>query len=738
MKKQSKKIVKINNTNIKRVKTIGLTLFILMLLLILRIAFLQFVEGNSLSRQASSRQTSTITITPSRGVIYDSQGKVLAISADVDSVSINPTKLKYDDDSEVKLEFVAQSFSDIFGLEYSEVLDKLNTATASFTIASKVENDKISSLRDWMKENKIHSGINIESSVKRYYPYNNLASHVIGFTGTDNNGLFGLENSLDSILAGTVGKVTTITDAINAEIPNQQQTSIAAHNGSDIYLTIDVNVQSIAEKYLSQAVVDNIADYGTVIIMQPATGNVLAMANYPDYNLNTPFTPTNANILGSWDNYTPQEQTNYLYDMWRNKAVQNTYEPGSTFKIITSAVGLEEGIVDEKTPDVFYCGGSEVVDNISIDCWRYTNPHRGESLKQALANSCNPAFIQLGLKIGAPTLYKYYEAFGLLSNTNSDFYGEANSIFYNPNSIKKFELATMAFGQGINITPLQLITAASAISNEGILMQPRIIDKIVDTDTGAITTPSPVKVRQVISKETSGEVIDMLDYAVSDGTGKYADVKGYSIGGKSGTSENLGKGDGTYVASFIGFSPTVNTQVVVLVALYNPQGKSFQGGDIAAPVVGQILSEILPYIGVASTSNSSITYETSTMPNLENKTIFEATELLKSLGFIVHVDESVQDTDLVSSQMPRKGAHLLENANVFIYTENSNVTTSVTVPNFKGMTVDEAINAASEANLNIALDGSGIVISQDVAADTQIEIGSVINLTLKSRLNGGW
>ena len=738
MKKKAKKVVKINTTSRKRLIALSITFFLLFIALILRIAYLQFVEGSSLSRQASSRQTATITITPSRGTIYDSQGKVLAISADVDTVSVNPSKLKYDDDSEVKLEFVAQSFSNIFGLDYAETYEKLNSDDTNVIIASKVENDKIELLRDWMKSNKIHSGINIDSAVKRYYPYNNLASHVIGFTGTDNNGLFGLENSLDPILAGTVGKMVTITDAVESEIPNQQQSYIEAENGNDIYLTIDVNIQSIAEKYLSQAVVDNIADYGTVIIMQPSTGNVLAMASYPDYNLNTPFTPTDSSILNNWDNLSSDERTSYLYDMWQNKAVQNTYEPGSTFKIITSAIGLEEGIVDENTPNVFYCSGSEVVDDIPINCWRHTNPHQGESLKQALANSCNPAFIQLGLKIGVQKLFKYYEAFNLLSNTNSQFYGEADSIFYDQNSIRKFELATMAFGQGINVTPLQLITAASAIANEGTLMQPRIIDKIVDSNTGAITIPEPITVRQVVSKKTASEVMDMLDYAVSDGTGKYADVKGYSIGGKSGTSENLGQGDGTYVASFMGFSPTVNTQVVILVALYNPQGKSFQGGEIAGPVVGQILSEILPYIGVTSTASNANNYETKTMPNLENKTVAEARSTLESLGFNVHIDESVQDNEFVTNQMPRKGAHLLNNSNVFIYTNTSSVSTSVTVPNFKGMNASEAIEAAAEANLNIALDGSGIVISQDVAAESTIEIGSVINLTLKSQLNGGW
>lgn len=736
--KKNKKITKINISNIKKLTYMSIFFFFLLFLLVLRLIYLQFIKGDWLSKEASKQQTSTKTIIPARGTIYDSNGKVLAISAEVDTVSVNPSKLKYANGNAVNLEFIAQSFSDIFSLDYSQTLDKLSSGTDYITIASKVESDKIDLLKNWMETNDIYSGINIDSSIKRYYPYNTLACHTLGFTGTDGNGLFGLENSLDSILSGTVGKVVTLTDSINSEIPNQEQSYIAAQDGNDIYLTIDVNIQSIVEKYLSQAVIDNIADYGTAIIMEPSTGNILAMANYPDYDLNTPFTPTNGTAAATWSTLSSEDQTNYLYEMWRNKAVQNTYEPGSTFKILTAAIGLEEGIVEANTPNTFYCAGTEYVDETPINCWRHTNPHLGESLKQALANSCNPAFIQLGLKIGAPTLYKYYAAFGLLSTTNSQFYGESSSVFFNKNSILKFDLASMSFGQGITITPLQLVSAVSAIANEGVLMQPRIIDKTFDPNSGSITVSEPVTIRQVISKETASEVMEMLDYAVSDGTGKYADVKGYSIGGKSGTSENLGSGDGTYVASFIGLSPTVNTQVVVLVALYNPQGNSFQGGEIAGPVVGQILSEILPYIGVASTSNSQSTSETKTMPDLKNKTIAEVKTLLNNYGFDLHIDSSIQDTEIVTNQMPKKGSRLLDNADVFIYTDSNNVATSVSVPNFKGMSVTEAINVASEHNLNISLDGSGIVISQDIAADTSVEIGSVVNLTLKSELNGGW
>ena len=737
--KKSQKIVKINNSNIKKINKLFLFLLFLLFLLIIRLAYLQFIKGEWLSKQANTQQTSTKTIMPNRGIIYDSKGKVLAISAEVDTVSINPTKLKYSSGDSVPLDFVATSLSNIFNLDYEKILEKLNTATSYVAIASKVESDKIDLLENWMDSNDISSGISIESSIKRYYPYNNLASHVLGFTGTDNNGLFGLENSLDSTLSGTVGKMVTLTDSINQEIPNQQQSYVEAKDGNNVYLTLDVNIQSIVEKYLSQAVIDNLSDYGTAIVMEPSTGNILAMANYPDYDLNTPFTPTDVAVSSSWDTLSSEEKNDYLYDMWRNKAVQNTYEPGSTFKIITAAVGLEENIVESDVANSFYCAGHEVVDNTIINCWRSTNPHGEQTLKQALANSCNPAFIQLGLKIGTSTLYKYYDAFGLLNSTNSDFYGESNSVFFNKDTIRKVELATASFGQGVTITPLQLVTAVSAIANEGILMQPRIVDKIVDPNTGSTTTTETTQIRQVISKETASEMIDMLDYVVSNGTGKYADVKGYSIGGKSGTSENLAQDDGTYVASFIGLSPTVNTQVVVLVALYNPQGDSYQGGEIAGPVVGQILSEILPYIGVASTSDTDTSaYTTTLMPDVKGKTIGQAKNLLNSYGFIVHIDNSVSDDEIITNQMPKAGVHLLDGANVFLYTENSNVATSVTVPNFKGKTASEAINMSDEYNLNIVLDGSGIVISQDIVADTSVEVGTVIKLTLKNELNGGW
>ncbi len=519
-----------------------------------------------------------------------------------------------------------------------------------------------------------------------------------------------------------LGKILTSTDSVNGEIPNGEQNYVAVQNGSDVTLTIDVNIQSIAEKYLSQAVTDNKADSGNVIIMDPSNGDVLAMATYPNYNLNEPFTINDSKLKKKWNKLSSEDKSNALFNMWKNTAVQSTYEPGSTFKIITAAAGLEEGIVTSDKHSDFYCSGTEKISGVEMRCWKYYDPHGSESLRQALENSCNPAFIQLGQKIGAHTLYKYYRGFGLFNTTNPYFYGESNSVFFDENNINEFNVATMSFGQRFTITPIQLITAVSSIANEGVLMQPRIVKEIKNTDTKATTTIEPKAIRQVVSKETADTMMDMLESVVNDGTGIYAKIPGYSIGGKTGTSEPLsGNEDEGYVASFIAMSPTVNTQVVVLVTIYDPKGSSHQGSQVAGPVVKQILSEVLPYIGVASNSNSASATKSSTksvtLPDIKNKTIAEAKSILKSSGFNVKItgDEDENST-LVIDQVPKPGVSLLEDSTIYLYTTNNNVRATTKVPDLKGMPSSQVINSIQASNLNVILDGKGTVVSQDIAA----------------------
>ena len=543
---------------------------------------------------------------------------------------------------------------------------------------------------------------------------------------------------------GTPGKILTATDSINGEIPNGQKSYVDAQNGNDVTLTIDVNVQSIAEKYLAQAVTENKADGGNVIIMNPSNGDVLAMATYPDYNLNEPYTINTSELQEKWDTLSSEEKSTELFNMWNNPAVQSTYEPGSTFKIITSAAGLEEGIITADNHSDFYCSGAENVSGVTMRCWNHTDPHGNQSLKEALGNSCNPAFIQLGQKLGARTLYKYYKGFGLFNKTNSYFYGESNSVFFDENNINEFNLATMSFGQRFTITPIQLVTAISSVCNEGVLMEPRIVKEIKNTDTGAITTIEPKSVRQVVSKETAEDLMEMLEYVVTDGTGKYAKIAGYSIGGKTGTSEPLsGSEDEGYVASFIAMSPTVNTQVVVLVTIYDPKGDSHQVSQVAGPVVKQILSEVLPYLGVVSentaNSSSSNSSKSNLLPDVRNKTIEEAKALLKDSGFKVRITgDEEEKTTLIVDQVPKPGVTLLEDSVIYLYTSNNNVREVTTVPNLKGMSSAQVINSIQASNLNVILDGSGTVVSQDIAAGKEVEQGTVITVTMQTETASGY
>lgn len=519
-----------NFINIKKLRIGLIVIFVLIIFLIGRIGFLQFVEGSELKELAYNQQAINQIISPKRGNIYDSTGKAIAISAQVDTITINPSKIvkKNDEDTKAYKEMVAKKLSEIFSLDYEEVLNKVNSESNVETIAKKVEQDKVNELEAWMEENKITAGINIDEDSKRYYPYGTVASNVIGFCGIDNQGLDGIEAKWDSVLAGTPGKIVSSKGSDQKEIPNTEETYISAENGSDLTLTIDLNIQTIIEKYLKQAVEENECTRGgNVIVMNPKNGDILGMATYPNYDLNSPYTP-NSTLALTYDSLSSEEKTEALFRMWANKSVAETYEPGSTFKVITSAVALEENITTTDKERDFVCNGYELFDDINgkktkISCWR-ANPHGEQSLRQALMNSCNPAFMQLGARITAPTLYKYYDAFGLFESTNSGLYGEQSSIFQKLDEVGPVELATMSFGQRLNVTPLQMITAISCVANDGILMQPRIVKQITNTETGSVTDMPVTQVRQVISKQTAQEVKSMMESVVTKGTGRHAAV----------------------------------------------------------------------------------------------------------------------------------------------------------------------------------------------------------------------
>ena len=738
-----------NSKNLMHYKKLRVTLIVvilILLLLIVRIGFLQFVQGNYLKELAYNQQTINQIISPKRGNIYDSTGKALAISAQVDTITINPNKLVKNSNEETKefKEKIAKGLSEIFELNYDEVLENVNSSSQVETIAKKVEQEKVDTLKKWMEDNKISVGINIDEDTKRYYPYNTVASNVIGFCGSDNQGLSGVESKWDSILTGTPGKIVSSKGSNQEEIPNAEETYISAENGSDLTLTIDLNIQTIIEKYLKQAVEDNDCKKGgNVIVMNPKNGDILGMACYPDYNLNSPYTP-NSTLAETYDSLSNEEKSESLYKMWSNKSVAETYEPGSVFKVITASVALEENITTTDKSNDFYCKGYEEFEDSSasqplkISCWR-ANPHGVQSLRQALCNSCNPAFMQLGKRIGAPTLYKYYEAFGLFDSTNSGLYGEQSSIFQKLDKVGPVELATMSFGQRLNVTPLQMATAIACVANDGVLMKPRIVKQVTNTDSGSVSEIPVTQVRQVISKETAQEVKSMMESVVTIGTGKHAAVSGYSIGGKTGTSEPVyNKTEEGYVASYVAISPVEDTQVVLLLTLYDPPKSNHQGGQLAGPVVSQMLSEILPYLGIPSNENSSDSSSSDNLivvPDVRNKTVSEAEKILKNSGFSTktYVNGDANNT-LVVDQTPKPGVSLSKNSVVVLYGEGNDVATSVTVPDLKGMNASQASNTLKEKNLNISIEGSGTVISQDAAKDEKVPEGTVIKVTLKQNL----
>ena len=550
------------------------------------------------------------------------------------------------------------------------------------------------------------------------------------FYGTDKS-LAGIEASYDNILTGRSGKIVTTIDLINSEISDNHSTYVEAENGSDVYLTLDVNIQSIVEKYIKKSVENNQCEYATSIIMEPSTGNILAMATYPNFNLNTPFEPNNEETQKKWESMSSSEKTEYLNQMWKNKNISDLYEPGSTFKTIVSSIALEENITETNVKNDFYCKSYEEISGVKIRCWS-TKSHGYQTLKEALANSCNPAYMQLGKRIGVDTYYKYFEAFGLFNKTSISLPAEQNSIFFDKNSVKPINLATMSFGQRFKITPLQLITAVSALANNGVLVKPQIVSKTINKDTGAITTTQTEEVRRVVSKETAESVIDMMEYVVTNGTGKQGAVKGYTIAGKTGTSEaEVGSKQGNTL-SYVSVAPAENPKIVALVVLYNTPQKNTHGSTVAGPIMSNILSEVLTYLGITpDETNISSNNNSSTVPNVVNKTITEAEKILKNSGFnTVVVSSGNKNSTLVSTQVPAARTVLLKDSTILLYSEENSTRTSVVVPDLTKMTLTQARAKLKQMNLNLSYTGTGLVSSQNIKAGTSVEEGTIIEVKL--------
>ena len=632
---------------------------IVLIALIIRIFYIQIIDGKRLKEMALGQQSLERNIGAKRGTIYDSTGKnILAISSNVESVTVNPKSISKDNK-----EKVAKALSEILDLDYEKTLKKVNRYSSVENIKKRIENEEADKLRKWLIENNITQGVNIDEDSKRYYPYSELASQVIGFCGSDNQGLNGIEAKYDDILKGVDGSIDKLVDASGESLNDESEIYNEATSGNDIVLTIDSTIQSIVEKYLEDACIDNeCTDGGNIVVMSPKTGDILAMATYPGYDLNEPFEINKEELKGAWQNISQEDKNKYLNEMWRNKAICDTYEPGSTFKLLTASASLEEKIADTDKEGAFNCSGGIEIAGVRIKCWRYYRPHGSESLRQALMNSCNPVFIGLGQKIGVNKYYSYLRKFGMLKKTGIDLLGEANSIFLDEGKVGPVELATISFGQRFEVTPIQMVTMVSTIANKGKYITPRLVKEIINSKTKE-KIEIPVKQgEQVISKETSEKVLSMMNSVVSEGTGKNAKVEGYEIGGKTGTSED-GVNTGKYVTSFIGVANTDDPEVAILVTLYNPTGEGgHQGGGVAAPIAGKVFSEVLPYMNL---KNSNKKDKEIIMPNICGMTVEEANKILEKYELKIR-EGNYENEDIIKNQIPEDGMKIKKGKEIVI------------------------------------------------------------------------
>ena len=688
----------------------GIVAFIVLIAQLGRIMIGQHDEYESAAVEDQVRST---TVNASRGTIYDTKMLILAQSATVETVYISPFEMvRYGEDKEA----IAAALSRILDVDYDSIMRKWeDTASWYKTVRVKVEKDLADQVRAYVNGGFLEDpnyrnkdtesakrgylcSVHLIEDTKRYYPYSSLGSQLIGFVGADNYGLDGIEAMYNSTLEGVNGRIVRTAAANGTDMLfTGYEEYHDAEDGNSIVLTLDATVQFYLRKNIEQAVADNeIKNGGMGIVMDVKTGAILGMVSVPDYDLNNYSLLSDyyqAKLDAEWDPVTMTEQDyndrylELLQLQWRNRAITDTYEPGSTFKIITLAACLEDGAVTRD--DHFNCGGAmQVLGRTDpLHCWRRSG-HGDQTLAQSAQNSCNVAFATMGMRLGAKRFYDYMEAFGLFDRTGIDLYGESSSIWWSRQVFEDprnhSQLASASFGQTFNITPIQLITAISATMNGGYLMKPYIVRQILDEDGTVVANVNPTVVRQVISEETSKTVREIIETVVSSptGTGKNASVAGYRVGGKTGTSEKVGQASDDYMVSFIGIAPMDDPQVAVLVILDSPDrtsGLNISGGSMVAPTVGNILADILPYLGVEEAGGSASF--NVVVPNVRSATVADAKAQLQSLGFAVQVRG---DGDIVTDQAPVGNLKIVEGSTVILYAGEEKPTELVTVPDMTG------------------------------------------------------
>ena len=656
--------IKINSK--KRLVIVMVLACSLFLCLIFRIGYLQLIKGEWLSTKAAEQQTREIPIEAKRGTIYDSNMKELAVSVTKYTVWCKPVEVK---DSKETSKELAQ----ILDEEYDDIYKKVNKKKMALVKVKRWIDDKTA---DKITKAGL-SGIWVAEDNQRYYPYGNFASYVLGHTSVDSTGVAGIELKYDSVLKGTAGKLIVSTDAAGKEIPQGSEQYYEPTTGNGLVLTIDEVIQHYCEKAAQKAYEENNAAKVTIIAMDPKTGDIKAMVKKPDYNPNTPTEatyPVYKELLESCKNN--DEKIKAFYSMWRNTAVSDTYEPGSTFKLITSSAGLEEGVV--KQNDKFTCSGSVVVEGRKIKCWRSYRPHGVETFKQGVQNSCNPVFIEVGKRLGVEKMYNYIDAFGLNKKTNIDLPGEAGSILYNEKDVGPVELATISFGQSISVTPIQLITAVCSIVNDGNRMQPRLVKAYTDNKGNITKKVEPVQIKQVISKETSAQMREIMESVVTEGGGKIAYLPGYRLGGKTGTAQKVIDGNyaqGKYVCSFIGMAPADDPQIVVLAIVDEPTGVMAFGSTTAGPIIKEVMSNTLKYLGVETkyTKEESENVKNKVkVPDVRGLTIEDATKVLEESKLEANIDNDVdiKEETVIKDMFPKPGISVNEGSLISIYFDN--------------------------------------------------------------------
>ncbi len=715
-----------------------------------RLFYFSIIKGDELQKKAYSLQLRDTTISAKRGSIYDTNGKTLAQSATVWQVVLAPAYFKTDE----QRTFVAQKLAEILDLNQNDVYEKTKENNYYSVVKRKVETtekEKVLKLsKELAKKYDLGNVIELIEDYKRYYPYGDFASTIIGFTGMDGVGREGIEYQYDTQLTGVPGRVITAKDVHGTEMPYKYEQKIDAQDGNNITLTIDETIQHIMEKYLQQGIKQHkVQDRAVAIMMEVKTGAILGMAVEGGYDLNDPFTIADSSTQKEIDKLPNSEkeaaEVEALQKQWRNKAVADTYYPGSVFKVITSCMGWSDGVITDSS--TYTCTGSYVPFEgaDAIHCHNIAG-HGTQTYKQALSNSCNPAFMMIGQAVGAEKFWEYYQAFGFSEKTGIDLPGEQSDIFFGDGSgkMQPMDLAVASFGQNFAITPIQMVTAIASVGNGGKLMQPYIVKEITDSDGNVVESKTPIVKRQVVSEEVTKKVIDAMEENATTGSAKNGYVAGYKVAGKTGTSEKkIYHNDGSqeYIASFCGFAPADDPQVCLLVYFDDPVGDSYYGSAVAAPVFSNIMSEVLPYLNVeAEYTEEEIAQMDTTAENYVGKSISEAESLVSSGGFTPVVMGS---GDTVISQVPTAQSRLPQQGTVVLYTDEESMNDDVVeVPDLTNMTVAQANSTAAMYNLNISVvgsnaDGEGISYSQGIKAGSKVKSGTVISVNFEQDSNYG-